>query len=111
RGSPAVLAQRPNDAARTFDIEIAPDIFPKPAPVPKPPANYVETNPDAPDNKPDKTNNFGAQNQQVAQEKPTPDGKNDRPALEGKKDIHSTQIVTGQLTKPVDQETPPPPME
>ncbi|MEY4941516.1 MAG: hypothetical protein RIQ93_3251, partial [Verrucomicrobiota bacterium] len=49
-------------------------------------------------------------------EKPTPDGKSDRPALEGKKDFDSNQIVTGQLAKPVEQveavpETPTPPRE
>jgi hypothetical protein len=49
-------------------------------------------------------------NQQVAQEKPTPNGRSDRPALEGRKDIQSTQIVTGQLTKPLEhvEATPPP---
>jgi hypothetical protein len=91
---------RPHSSSRQFNIEIAPDAFVAPpqqkAP---PPFRFVEANPNAPDNVPDKTNNFAAQNQQAAQEKPTPDGKSERPAMEGRTDVQSTQIVTGQLTK------------
>lgn len=97
---------KPSVAARTFRIQLQPQIEPKVLPKPPPPPKpfkFVETNPDAPENTPDKTENFSDRNQQVAQEKPTPDGKNDRPALDGKTDIHSTQIVDGRLTKP--QET------
>src|SRR4051812_37938569 len=83
---------RPHASAKQFNIEIAPDAFIKPPP-PKPqPFKFVETNPDAPENTPDKTNNFAAQNQQVAQEKPNPDQHNDRPAIEGQKEIQTTQI-------------------
>ncbi len=83
----------------------------KPLEKPKDPFKFVETNPDAPENTPDKTVNFSSQNQQVAQEKPTPDGKNDRPALEGKKDFESNQIVSGRLTTPIEhvQAIPPAP--
>src|SRR5215216_5856986 len=70
-----------------FNIELQDDAAKQPPP--PPPNRFVETNPDAPENEPDKTTNFAAQNQQVAQEKPTPNGKNDRPALEGKKDFDS----------------------
>lgn len=93
-----------------FNIELAPPDEPQPEP-PKPanPFKFVETNPDAPDNPPDKTDNFAAQNQQVAQEKPTPNGKSDRPALEGEKDIQSTQIVDGHLTQPQLPPAPPAP--
>jgi hypothetical protein len=109
-----IASARP--AAKQFNIEIAPDAFakpPEPVPVPN---KFVETNPDAPENTPDKTNNFSDRNQQVAQEKPTPDGKSDRPATEGKKDFDSNQIVSGQLIKPVEQmeavpEQPTPPQE
>ena len=95
----------------TFNIEITPEMFAKPAPKP-PPFKFVETNPDAPENMPDKTNNFGAQNQQVAQEKPTLNGKSDRPATEGKKDFESTQIVDGHLSQPVENtEAVPPPAD
>ena len=107
RTEPITALQRPHATPRQFSIELAPDAFPKPPPKVKPPMKFVETNPDAPENIPDKTNNFAAQNQQVAQLKPTPDGKSDRPAIEGQKEIHSDQIVSGQLAKPVEQ-TPVP---
>jgi hypothetical protein len=46
----------------------------------------------------------------VAQEKPTTDGKSDRPATEGKKDFESNQIVSGRLTQPIEHiEAQPPP--
>lgn len=100
--------------AQNFNIELAPDEFVsvKPPPQQAPPFKFVETNPDAPDNVPDKTNNFGAQNQQAAQEKaPTKTG-GDRPEMEGRKDIDSTQIVSGNLSEPKPMEaTPPPPPE
>jgi hypothetical protein len=99
------LVSRPVKPA--FDIEIAPEQFILPEKTPPPPDRFVETNPDAPENTPDKTKNFGAQNQQVAQEKPTPDGKSDTPATEGKQDHQSNQIVSGELTTPL--ELPPPP--
>ena len=103
-------AHRPHASPRQFSIELAPDTFVKPAPKPPPPNKFVETNPDAPENIPDKTTNFAAQNQQVAQEKPTVDGKSDMPALAGKKDFENTQIVSGQLVKPVElMEAVPPP--
>lgn len=104
---------RPHASARQFNIEIAPETFVKPTPKPQP-FKFVETNPDAPENTPDKTNNFAARNQQVAQEKPTPNGHNDMPALEGRKDIQSTQIVSGQLQQPPIEQmpaVPPPPTE
>jgi len=104
---PSVL--RPHSSAREFSIEIAPETFPRPQPKAPPPFKFVETNPNAPENIPDKTQNFGAQNQQAAQEKPAPDQHNDRPAIEGQKDIHSTQIVTGQLQKPTEQLEKAPP--
>ncbi len=107
RTDPSSLIKRPAAKPRQFSIDLAPDAF-VPKPPVKQPMKFVETNPNAPDNPPDKTNNFAAQNQQVAQEKPTPQGKSDHPALEGQKDIHSTQIVTGQLSKPVEQAPVPP---
>jgi hypothetical protein len=103
---PSLAAQ---NAARDFNIELSPETFAKPPPKPPLPNKFVETNPEAPENIPDKTNNFGAQNQQVAQEKPTPDGKSDRPAMEGKKDFESSQIVSGSLTQPREQLPPAPP--
>ena len=103
---------RPHASAQQFNIEIAPDTFAKPPPKPPQPFKFVEANPDAPENIPDKTNNFAAQNQQAAQEKPSPDQHNDRPAIEGQKEIQTTQIVTGRLQQPIEQmEAVPPPTE
>lgn len=89
-------ARRPA-APRPFNIQLTP-LARKPLP-PKQPMKFVEANPNANNNVPDRTTNFAAQNQQVAQEKPTPNGKSDMPALEGQKEIKSTQIVTGTLEK------------
>ncbi len=103
----AVNSQTDSAAQRTFDIQIAPETFALPEKKPLP-DRFVETNPDAPENVPDETRNTGAQNQQVAQEKPTPDGKSDRPATEGKTDIESTQIVDGRLMEKTEQPPPTP---
>lgn len=94
-------AEKDRLANRQFNIEIAPEAF---MPLPKPPApnKYIEANPNAPDIVPDKTNNFSSKNQQLAQEKPQLDQHNDKPKLEGKKDIQSNQTVSGQLTKPME---------
>ena len=107
RNDKAGLAVRPHARPQQFNIQLAPDMY-KPPPKPRTQMKFVETNPDAPDNTPDQTNNFAARNQQVAQEKPTPNGKSERPAMEGQKEIHSTQIVDGRLEKP--QEQVPAPM-
>ncbi len=99
---------RPVAAPKQFNIEIDPDIFAKPLTVkPPPPNQFVETNPNANDKVPDKTNNFAVQNQTVAQEKPQADQHNDKPKIDGKKDVNSNQIVTGSLSKP---QTPSPPV-
>ena len=102
RTDPSAALARARARAREFNIEIAPETFAKPVAKPPLPNRFVEANPDAPENTPDKTRNFAARNQQVAQEKPTPDGKSDMPALEGRKDMSNTQIVSGQLSKPVE---------
>lgn len=102
RVDPGAYVSRPHATPREFNIELEPETFVKPVEKQPEPFNFVETNPDAPENTPDKTTNFSSQNQQVAQEKPTPDGTNDRPALEGKKDFESNQIVSGRLTTPLE---------
>lgn len=94
---------RPHASPKEFSIEIAPDAFVRPEEKQPDPFKFVETNPDAPENTPDRTANFGAQNQQVAQETPTPDGRSDRPATEGKEDFESSQIVSGRLTQPIEE--------
>ncbi|MFA5265421.1 MAG: hypothetical protein WC378_16500 [Opitutaceae bacterium] len=88
-------------AHQPFNIEMAPDEFIslKPLPPTPPPMKFVETNPDVPDNVPDNTNNFGAQNQQAAQLTQATKTGGDRPEMEGRKDINSTQVVSGHLTQ------------
>jgi hypothetical protein len=81
---------------QAFNIRMLPDEYVQP-----PPPKFVEANPNANNNVPVHTNNIAAQNQTVAQEKPTPNGKSDRPALQGRKDFDSTQIVTGTLEKQI----------
>jgi len=96
---------RPGTSARTFDIELTPEMV---APPPKPPGRFVETNPDANNNTPDRTDNFGAQNQQAAQPVPDKGSTLHMPKTEGRKDfVNDTQIVTGQLQQPMP--TPPAP--
>jgi hypothetical protein len=85
-------------ASREFQIELAPQ-EPVPAEPLRPP-QFVEANPNAPDNVPDKTDNVAAQNQQVAQEIPTPGGKTDAPASKGDPKTDSTAIVSGMQVEP-----------
>ncbi len=92
-----------------FNIQILPESFNR-KPVPKPPMKFVEANRNANNKVPEKTNNFSDQNQQVAQEKPTPNGKNDHPALKGQTKIKSDQIVSGQLIKPQEEVPVTPPV-
>ncbi len=108
----AAAAKSPDEwSAREFQIELAPDpanpaaVEPVPVTIP----TFVEANPDVPDNVPDKTDFVAAQNQQVAQETPTPDGKSDAPAVEGEPDVSSTAIVSGQRVEPQITVRPPPP--
>ncbi len=105
---PADTAAPADDwASREFQIELAPNETgedEKPAP-----PRFVEVNPNAPDNAPDKTDLVAAQNQQVAQEKPTPQGKSDAPASKGEPDNASTAIVSGQLVEPKPVVRPQPP--
>jgi hypothetical protein len=67
RMEPVVAGARPHSAAREFNIEMDPETLLKPQPKQPDPTRFVETNPDAPENIPDKTTNFAAQNQQAAQ--------------------------------------------
>ncbi|MGH7946318.1 MAG: hypothetical protein ACREH8_15830, partial [Opitutaceae bacterium] len=100
---------RPHATAKEFNIEIDPETLSKAQEKQKDPFKFVETNPEAPENIPDKTENFAAQNQQAAQEKPNPDGTTDRAATEGKKDFESSQIVSGRLVQPIERVEPAPP--
>jgi hypothetical protein len=100
-----MLRPRPKD--RTIELPL--DAFLPPKQPQKQLPKFVETNPNAPENIPDKTNNISDRNQQVAQEKATPNGKSDMPAQEGKKNFQSTQIVDGRLAEP--DRAPPVPQQ
>jgi len=103
------IAHVPRKGSKSFTVHMAP---PKPKPkVPpaKPAFKYVETNPNAPTNKPDKTDNVSNRDQQSAQEKPSKINNTDMPAIEGKKDFKNDQIVDGSLAKPAEA-TPPSPL-
>ncbi|HUG09457.1 MAG TPA: hypothetical protein VMM36_00500, partial [Opitutaceae bacterium] len=69
-----------------------------------PPLNFIEANPDAPDNVPDDPKFFAAQNQQAVQENPTPEDS-DLPSTEGF-DEPSTAIVTGERAEPRESANP-----
>lgn len=85
---------------QNFDIQLMPDLAP-PAPAPDP-SRYVETNPDAPENTPDKTTNFSDRNQQLAQPEAAKEiDPNDRPSVKGQDKIQNdTAIVSGDASKP-----------
>ena len=94
--------QAPADdwASKEFQIELAPS--PTPA-APEPPRvsfpQFVEANPSAPDNAPDKTDLVAAQNQQAAQLVPTPAGKSDAPSSKGDPTAASTVLVNGHSSE------------
>ncbi len=83
---------------KSFDFELTPAAEP-----PKKDAfNFVETNPDAPENTPDKTANFSNRNQQSAQPDPAKekDAEN-RPSVKGQDEIkNESAIVAGNMAKP-----------
>ena len=69
------------------------------------PTRFVEINPEAPENDPDRTDNFGARNQQAAQPVPG-DDRSDRPKTSGEAE-DSTAIVTGSREQPVESDLLP----
>jgi hypothetical protein len=84
---------------KTFDFELAP-------PIPeeqRKPLQFVDTNPDAPENEPDKTNNFSNNTQQSAQlhkvEELDPEH---RASIKDEQDKikNDTSIVSGNLSQP-----------
>ncbi|MDD3180461.1 MAG: hypothetical protein PHQ04_08940 [Opitutaceae bacterium] len=84
-----------------LNIELAPGDLPAPPPAQREPFRFVETNPNAPENIPDKTENFGAQNQQAAQPEPDKGSKSRMPRTEGRDDFkNDTQILSGDLAEP-----------
>ncbi len=82
---------------RAFDIELA-----NPETPPPPPINFVETNPEAPENTPDKTDNFSNRNQQSAQpEKAEQEDALRRPSVKGEENApDNNSIVSGDMSRP-----------
>ena len=68
------------------------------------PFRFVETNPDAPDNTPDKTINFSNRNQQSAQQERPPEiDPENRPSVKGRDDVkNDSAIVSGDMARPQD---------
>ena len=85
---------------KTFDFELAPMTAPEKE---RNPFQFVETNPDAPANEPDKTDNFSNRNQQSAQlEKAQELDPERRPSITNAQDKikNESSIVTGDLAEP-----------
>jgi len=91
------------EANPNFEIELSPELFRPVEPV-VPPQRFVEVNPAAPENVPDDTALYGAQNQQVAQPVPSPATKSDAPQVDGEGKNEATALVSG-LTVPEPQST------
>jgi len=87
--------------AKDFNFELTP---PEPEANKRDPFKFVETNPDAPENTPDKTDNFSNRNQQSAQkEKPPEIDPENRPSIKGRDDIkNDSAIVSGDMARPQD---------
>jgi hypothetical protein len=90
---------------KTFDFQLDPGTLPKPQEKQVP--QFVETNSAAPENTPDKTNNFSNRNQQSAQEVAAKEkDPENRPSVKGQDTIKSDTIVSGMMAPP--QLAPPP---
>jgi hypothetical protein len=83
---------------KTFEIELVP---PPPAPEP---FKFIETNPDAPSNTPDKTKFFSNRNQQSAQAEAAKEkDEENKPSVKGQDEIkNDSAIVSGTHTQPQD---------
>ncbi len=86
---------------KEYEVELVPPEEEEPEQV------YSQTNPDAPENEPDDTNNFAARSQQAAQEeRPDEIDPENRPSVESEDDIETNQFLTGDLSPP--EFSPPP---
>lgn len=87
------------DRGQSFDFELSDPVQEKP----RDPFQFVETNPDAPANEPDKTDNFSNRNQQAAQlEAPKELDPLRRPSITDAQDKikNETAVVTGDMSPP-----------
>jgi hypothetical protein len=92
---------------KTFDFQLDPGAVPKQPE--KDPFRFVETNSAAPENIPDKTNNFSNRNQQSAQEIAAKEkDPENRPTVKGQDEIKSDTIVSGNMAPPQASTAPAP---
>lgn len=98
----AIAARK--DKVFDFQLERLPEAEVQPDPM-----KFVETNPDAPANEPDKTANFSNRNQQTAQEVAAKEiDPEKRPSVKGREDMdHNSAIVAGDLADPQEAEAAP----
>ena len=98
-GSHTGIKVAKTNVGKSFDFQLDPG---KPEPEKKDPFKFVETNPDAPENTPDKTDNFSNRNQQSAQPDPAKEkDPENRPSVKGQDKIkNDTAIVAGDMSKP-----------
>jgi hypothetical protein len=92
---------------KTFDFELTDAL--RPPEKQRNPFQFVETNPDAPANEPDKTDNFSNRNQQSAQqEKPKEIDPLHRPSITNAQDAikNDTAIVSGDMSRPQEGAAP-----
>lgn len=109
----------PPPKSEAVDFELNEDDFAIPDETAKEPEQvYVQTNPNAPENEPDATNNVSDRSQQAANEEmPDTLSPDESPAREGE-DLESNSIITGAITElptpqppPADASEPSPPIE
>jgi hypothetical protein len=95
------IQMNPASRGQTFDFELTDAV--RPVEEERNPFRFVETNPDAPENEPDKTENFSNRNQQSAQmETPKEIDPLRRPTITNAQDKiqNDMSIVTGDMAEP-----------
>ncbi|WP_438482973.1 hypothetical protein [Oleiharenicola lentus] len=98
-GSHAGIQVNNKNKEKTFDFQLVP---PDAVEEKKNPMRFVETNSAAPENTPDKTDNFSNRDQQVAQEVAAKElDPNGLPTVKGQDEIkNDSAIVSGQMAPP-----------
>lgn len=98
-GSHSGISVQSANKGKTFDFELAQPAMQEKE---KDPFRFVETNTAAPENIPDKTNNFSNRNQQSAQEvAATEKDPENRPTVKGQDEIKNDMaIVSGDMAPP-----------
>jgi hypothetical protein len=92
---------------KNFEFELAPQ---EPEEQVPPPMRFVETNTAAPENTPDKTDNFSDRDQQVAQEKPAEEiDPNGMPSVVGQDEIKNESVIVSGDRSPPQLGAPPVP--